>query len=60
MITFSSADLNAWLVSFLWPLVRILGLMAAAPILGSAAIPTRVKIGLAVVIDFLEKQINKI
>ena len=53
MITFSSADLNAWLVSFLWPLVRILALLAAAPILGNAAIPTRVKIGLGVFITLI-------
>ena len=33
--------------SFLWPFVRILALIATAPVLGHMAIPMRVKIGLA-------------
>ena len=39
MITLSSADLNAWLISFLWPLARILALLAAAPVLGNRSHP---------------------
>ncbi|SCY08018.1 flagellar biosynthetic protein FliR [Nitrosospira sp. Nl5] len=53
MITLSSAELNAWLVSFLWPLARILALLAAAPVLGNTAIPKRVKIGLGVFITLV-------
>ncbi|MDQ3186774.1 MAG: flagellar biosynthetic protein FliR [Pseudomonadota bacterium] len=53
MITLGSADLNAWLVSFLWPLARILALLAAAPVLGNTAIPARVKIGLGVLITLI-------
>lgn len=53
MITLSSADLNAWLISFLWPLARILALLAAAPVLGNTAIPTRVKIGLGVFVTLV-------
>jgi len=53
MITFSSADLNAWLISFIWPLARILALLSAAPVLGNAAIPTRVKIGLGVLVTLI-------
>lgn len=53
MITFGSADLNAWMMSFIWPLVRILALLAAAPVLGNAAIPTRVKIGLGVLVTLI-------
>lgn len=53
MITLSSAELNAWLVSFLWPLARILALLAAAPVLGNTAIPKRVKIGLGILITLI-------
>lgn len=53
MITLSSADLNAWMASFLWPLARILALVTAAPVLGNAAIPTRVKIGLGVMVTLV-------
>lgn len=50
MISFTSAELYAWVSGFLWPLVRILGLMAAAPVFGHASLPARVKIGLGVMI----------
>ncbi|MBA4141892.1 MAG: flagellar biosynthetic protein FliR [Nitrosospira sp.] len=53
MITFSSADLHAWLTAFLWPLTRILALLAMAPVLGNIAIPMRVKIGLGVLITLV-------
>ena len=44
MITLSSAMLNTWIASLLWPLSRILGLIAAAPLYGNASVPVRVKI----------------
>lgn len=53
MITFSSVDLNTWLTSFLWPLARILALLAAAPVLGNMAVPARVKIGLGALITLI-------
>lgn len=53
MITLTSAEINQWLISFFWPLTRILALMAAAPVLGNTAIPTRVKIGLGVLITLV-------
>jgi flagellar biosynthetic protein FliR len=53
MITLSSADLNAWLTAFLWPLARILALLAAAPVLGNMAAPTRLKIGLGVMLALI-------
>jgi len=50
MITVSSAQLNLWLATFMFPLARIAGLMATAPIFGNAGIPQRIRllIGLAV------------
>ncbi|CAB3760954.1 flagellar biosynthetic protein FliR [Paraburkholderia humisilvae] len=47
MFTVTYAQLNAWLTAFLWPFVRILALVASAPILGHASVPIRVKVGLA-------------
>ncbi|SEK68829.1 flagellar biosynthetic protein FliR [Nitrosovibrio tenuis] len=53
MITFSSVDINEWLITFLWPLARILALLAATPVLGNAAVPARVKIGLGMLITLV-------
>lgn len=47
MIGFSEAQLLQWIVPLLWPLLRILGLFAAAPVLSMRAIPVRARIGLA-------------
>ncbi|MEW5968159.1 MAG: flagellar biosynthetic protein FliR [Pseudomonadota bacterium] len=48
MISITDAQLNAWLIAFVWPLVRILGLIMVAPMFGHRAVPARVKIGLGV------------
>ena len=50
MISFTSAQLNAWLVAFIFPLTRILALIASAPVLGNKQIPVRVKIGLSLLL----------
>lgn len=47
MISITSAQLNLWLATFIWPFVRILALVGSAPILGNPSVPARVKIGLA-------------
>ena len=44
MVTLSTADINTWIAALLWPLTRILGLIAAAPILGNRAVPNTVKL----------------
>lgn len=48
MISFTDAQLNAWLIGFIWPLTRILGLIMAAPVFGHRAFPARAKIALGV------------
>jgi flagellar biosynthetic protein FliR len=50
MITATSAQLDAWLALFMFPLARILGLMASAPVFNNAGLPRRIRllIGLAV------------
>jgi flagellar biosynthetic protein FliR len=53
MITVSSVQLNAWLVAFIWPFTRILGLLAVAPVTGGAQFPARGKVGLAVLITLV-------
>lgn len=53
MITLTSAELNTWIAAFLWPLTRILGLIAAAPLFGNRSVPTRVKIGLGVMLALI-------
>ena len=48
MITVTSAQLDAWLTMLLWPLTRVLAVLAAAPVLGQTRIPVRIRIGLAI------------
>ncbi len=50
MISFTSAQLSAWLAAFIFPLARILALIASAPIFGTKQVPARIKVGLAVII----------
>lgn len=53
MISLTDAQLNAWLISFIWPLTRILGVIMTAPVLGHRSVPARVKIGLGVFIALI-------
>lgn len=53
MISITTAELYALLTAFLWPLSRILALVATAPILGNPSVPIRVKLGLAILITVL-------
>ena len=53
MISLTDAQLNAWLISFIWPLTRILGLIVVAPVFGHRAVPGRVKIGLGIFIALI-------
>jgi flagellar biosynthetic protein FliR len=53
MITFTSAELNTWISSLLWPLTRILGLISVAPLFGNVSVPARVKIGLGVMLSLI-------
>lgn len=50
MISVSSAQLDAWLGLFMFPLTRILALLATAPIFSNAALPMNIRLvaGLAV------------
>lgn len=50
MISISSAQIDVWIATLLFPLARILGLIASAPVFGNKQVPRRVKVGLAVFI----------
>jgi flagellar biosynthetic protein FliR len=53
MISFSTADINLWIAGLLWPLTRIMGLIAASPLLGNSAVPAAVKISLGVLLAMI-------
>jgi len=50
MISLTSAQLDAWIAAFVYPLARILALVAAAPLFSNAALPRRIRLmfGLAI------------
>ena len=53
MITLTSAELNTWIAALLWPLTRILGLIAVAPVFGNTSVPVQVKIGIGVMLTLI-------
>ncbi|HEX5364178.1 MAG TPA: flagellar biosynthetic protein FliR [Gallionella sp.] len=53
MISITSAQLDAWLATLLFPLVRILAMISTAPVLGNKQVPKRVKIGLSALLAIL-------
>ncbi len=53
MISVTSMQLEAWLAAFIFPLARILALVASSPVIGNRQVPARVKVGLAMLITFL-------
>jgi flagellar biosynthetic protein FliR len=53
MITLTSAELNTWIASILWPLTRILGLISVAPLFGNVSVPARVKICLGILLALI-------
>jgi len=50
MISFTSAQLDVWLATLIFPLARILAMIASSPVLGDKQAPARVKIGLSVLL----------
>jgi flagellar biosynthetic protein FliR len=53
MLTLTSIQLNAWIAAFVWPLTRILGLVATAPVFGNTAVPVSIKVSLGVLITMI-------
>jgi flagellar biosynthesis protein FliR len=50
MITFSEAQIMAWVSPIFWPFLRVLAVFTSAPIFSSRSVPNRTKIALALVI----------
>lgn len=50
MVEVTFAQLQGWLVAFLWPFARITAFMAVSPLWGHSSVPNRVKVGLAALI----------
>ncbi|GHA06050.1 flagellar biosynthetic protein FliR [Oceanisphaera arctica] len=53
MVEVTFAQLQGWLVTFLWPFTRLSAFLVAAPLLGHSSIPNRVKIGLAALLTLI-------
>ena len=53
MISVTSAQLDVWLAALVFPLVRILAMIATSPVLGNTQVPKRVKIGLSVLLAII-------
>ncbi len=50
MVSFSEAQVLAWITPWLWPFFRVLGLFTAAPVLSMKVIPRRVRLSLALLV----------
>jgi flagellar biosynthetic protein FliR len=53
MVSISSELLQTWIISLLWPLTRILGVIAASPIFSHGSIPNRVKLGFGIMLTLV-------
>ena len=47
MLTFTEAQVLAWITPLLWPFLRALALFTALPVIGGRSVPLRVRIGLS-------------
>ncbi len=50
MITFSEAQIMAWVTPWIWPFFRVMGLFTSAPVLSTRAVPRRVRLALSLLI----------
>lgn len=47
MISFTEAQILAWISPILWPFIRVLAVLSALPVLAQRAVPARLRIGFA-------------
>lgn len=50
MVSFSEAQVLAWITPWLWPFFRVMGLFTSAPVLSMRVIPRRVRLALGILI----------
>jgi len=53
MISITSAQIDSWIAMLIFPLTRILAMIASSPVLGNKQVPVRVKIGLSVLLAII-------
>jgi flagellar biosynthesis protein FliR len=53
MMTFASSEIMSWVGSFLWPLIRVMALVGAAPVFGARTVPVSVKVVFSVLLTLL-------
>jgi flagellar biosynthetic protein FliR len=52
MLTFTEAQVLAWITPLLWPFLRVLALFGALPVFAQRGVPVRVRVALAFLIAF--------
>ncbi|HEY2187197.1 MAG TPA: flagellar biosynthetic protein FliR [Caldimonas sp.] len=52
MLTFTEADVLAWVTPILWPFLRVVALFSSMPVIAQRSVPVRLRIGLAFLIAF--------
>jgi flagellar biosynthesis protein FliR len=52
MVSFTEAQILAWITPLVWPFLRVLALFSALPVLGTRNVPMRVRVGLAAFVAF--------
>lgn len=52
-MSFTDAQLSAWLAAFLWPFVRVVALFSSAPILSARQFPVRLRVALVLFITVI-------
>ena len=52
-MTFTDTQLIAWLQAWFWPMVRIGGVLATAPVLGGRVVPVRIRVVLMVLLTMV-------
>jgi flagellar biosynthetic protein FliR len=52
VLTFTEADVLAWVTPILWPFLRVLALFSTMPVIAQRSVPVRLRIGFAFLIAF--------
>jgi flagellar biosynthetic protein FliR len=52
-VIFSEAQLNTWIATYFWPMVRIGAMLLAAPVFSSRQVPVRLRLFFMLLISFL-------
>ncbi|MEQ6342108.1 MAG: flagellar type III secretion system protein FliR [Gammaproteobacteria bacterium] len=50
---FTSAEIASWIGMYLWPLFRVMALVAMAPVFGAQSVPVRIRVGFSVALTLV-------